>query len=108
MNPSERAWAIIVSMPLIIAVSVLSAGFFLIVIRSLYASRQRPVVAGSEELIGATGRIAADFSGTGVIYIHGEQWNAQADTPMRGGDNARVTGRDGLILHVEPAPEESS
>ncbi len=99
---------IAVSMPLIIAVSVLSAGFFLIVIRSLYASRQRPVVAGSEELIGATGRIAADFSGTGVIYIHGEQWNAQSDTPMRGGDNARVTGRDGLILHVEPAPEESS
>ena len=104
---------IAVSMPLIIAVSVLSAGFFLIVIRSLYASRHRPVVAGSEELIGATGTIAADFSGTGIIYVHGEQWNAQSDTPMRGGDNARVTGRDGLILQVEPAtrtshPEDSS
>ena len=101
---------IAVSMPLIIAVSVLSAGFFLIVIRSLYASRHRPVVTGAEELIGAMGTIAADFSGTGIIYVHGEQWNAQSDTPMRGGDNARVTGRDGLILQVEPvpAPEESS
>ena len=99
---------IAVSMPLIIAVSVLSAGFFLIVIRSLYASRHRPVVTGAEELIGATGRIAADFSGTGIIYIHGEQWNAQSDTPMQGGDNARVVGRDGLILQVEPAPEDSS
>ena len=99
---------IAVSMPLIIAVSVLSAGFFLIVIRSLYASRRRPVVTGAEELIGATGRIAADFSGTGIIYIHGEQWNAQSDMPLRGGDNARVTGRDGLTLLVEPAPEESS
>ena len=104
---------IAVSMPLIIAVSVLSSGFFLIVIRSLYASRRRPVVTGAEELIGATGRIAADFSGRGTIYIHGEQWNAQSDTPMRGGDSARVIGRDGLILQVEPAartshPEDSS
>ncbi len=104
---------IAVSMPLIIAVSVLSSGFFLIVIRSLYASRRRPVVTGAEELIGATGTIAADFSGRGIIYIHGEQWNVQSDTPMQGGDNARVTGRDGLILQVEPAtrtshPEDSS
>ena len=97
-----------VSMPLIVAVSALSAGFFLIVIRSLYAARLRPVVAGAEELIGATGRIAADFSGTGTIYIHGEQWNARSDTPMRGGDSARVISRDGLILQVEPIAEESS
>ena len=97
-----------VSMPLIIAVSALSAGFFLIVIRSLYAARLRPVVSGSEELIGATGQIAANFSGAGIIYIHGEQWNARSDTPMRGGDSARVIGRDGLILQVEPVAEDSS
>ena len=101
-----------VSMPLITAVSVLSAGFFLIVVRSLYASGQRPVVAGAEELVGATGTAAADFSGDGIIHIHGEQWNARSETPMRSGDNARVTGRDGLTLLVEavpaPEPEESS
>ena len=104
---------IAVSMPLIIAVSVLSSGFFLIVIRSLYASRRRPVVTGAEELIGATGQIATDFSGKGTIYIHGEQWNVRSDTPMQGGDDARVIGRDGLILQVEPVartsyPEDSS
>ena len=98
---------IAVSMPLIIAVSMLSAGFFLIVIRSLYAARLRPVVTGAEELIGATGRIAADFSGAGTIHIHGEQWNARSDTPMRGGDSARVISRDGLILQVEPITEDS-
>ena len=97
-----------VSLPLIAAVSVLSAGFFLLVIRSLYASRQRPVVAGAEELIGATGTIAADFSGTGIIHIHGEQWNARSETPMRSGDSARVTGRDGLTLLIEAVAEEPS
>ena len=98
-----------VSMPLIIAVSVLSAGFFLIVIRSLYNARRRPVVAGAEELLGATGTIAADFSDSGIIHIHGEQWNARAETPMHGGESARVTGRDGLTLLVEPvSPTEDS
>ena len=95
-----------VSMPLITAVSVLSAGFFLIVIRSLYASRQRPVVAGAEELVGATGTVATDFSGDGIIHIHGEQWNARSETPMRSGDSARVTGRDGLTLLVEAVPAQ--
>ena len=95
-----------VSLPLITAVSVLSAGFFLIVIRSLYASRQRPVVTGAEELIGATGTVAADFSGAGIIHIHGEQWNARSETPMRSGDSARVIGRDGLTLLIEAAPAQ--
>ena len=95
-----------VSLPLITAVSVLSAGFFLIVIRSLYASRQRPVVTGAEELIGATGTVAADFSGAGIIHIHGEQWNARSETPMRSGDSARVTGRDGLTLLIEAVPAQ--
>ena len=95
-----------VSLPLITAVSVLSAGFFLIVIRALYASRRRPVVAGAEELVGATGTVAADFSGAGIIHIHGEQWNARSETPMQSGDSARVTGRDGLTLIVEAVPEQ--
>ena len=97
-----------VSMPLIIAVSILSAGFFLIVVRSLYAARRRPVVSGAEEMIGATGVVMADFHGAGSIYIHGEQWNAHSDTPMRSGERVRVTGRDGLILHITHSAEDSS
>ena len=97
-----------VSMPLIIAVSVLSAGFFLIVVRALHNARLRPVVTGAEELIGATGQVIADFSGDGNIHIHGEQWHVRSDTPMRSGDSARVISRDGLILTVEPVAEDSS
>ena len=97
-----------VSMPLIIAVSVLSASFFLIVIRALHTARRRPVVTGAEELIGATGQVITDFSGDGNIHIHGEQWHVRSDTPMRSGDSARVISRDGLILTVEPVAEDSS
>lgn len=95
-----------VSLPLIIAVSLLTAGFFFIVIRSLFTASRRPVVTGAEELIGATGRIISDFEGNGAMRLHGEQWQVRSDAPMREGDAARVVNRDGLILQVEPVRED--
>lgn len=95
-----------VSLPLIIAVSLLTAGFFFIVIRSLFTASRRPVVTGAEELIGATGRIISDFEGSGVMRLHGEQWQVRSDAPMREGDAARVVNREGLILQVEPVRED--
>lgn len=97
---------IAVSLPLIIAVSLLTAGFFFIVIRSLFTANRRPVVTGAEELIGATGRIISDFEGNGVMRVHGEQWQVRSDAPMRAGDAARVVNREGLILQVEPVRED--
>lgn len=97
---------IAVSLPLIIAVSLLTAGFFFIVIRSLFTATRRPVVTGAEELIGATGLIISDFEGNGVMRIHGEQWQVRSDAPMREGDAARVVNREGLILQVEPVRED--
>lgn len=97
---------IAVSLPLIIAVSLLTAGFFFIVIRSLFTATRRPVVTGAEELIGATGRIISDFEGSGAMRIHGEQWQVRSGTPMREGDAARVVNREGLILQVEPVRED--
>jgi len=97
---------IAVSLPLIIAVSLLTAGFFFIVIRSVFTATRRPVVTGAEELIGATGRIISDFEGNGAMRIHGEQWQVRSNSPMREGDAARVVNRDGLILQVEPVRED--
>ena len=97
---------IAVSLPLIIAVSLLTAGFFFIVIRSVFTATRRPVVTGAEELIGATGRIISDFEGNGAMRIHGEQWQVRSGTPMREGDAARVVDREGLILQVEPVRED--
>ena len=97
---------IAVSLPLIIAVSLLTAGFFFIVVRSVFTATRRPVVTGAEELIGATGRIISDFEGSGAMRIHGEQWQVRSNSPMREGDAARVVDREGLILQVEPVRED--
>ncbi len=52
------------------------------------------------------GEALEDFTGTGLIRVHGELWQARCDQPVQRGQQLRVTGRDGLILVVQPATKE--
>ena len=94
-----------ISLPLIIAVAVLTAVFFLVALRTVLAAHRRPVVSGAEELVGAVGEALEDFDGPGSIHVHGENWQARSRTPVRRGAKIRVTSRDGLVLWVELAEE---
>ena len=62
--------------------------------------QRRPVVSGAEELLGAVGVVMADDSSR--AWIHSESWRIRADWPLQPGEHVRVTGRDGLILFVQP------
>lgn len=90
-----------ISLPLIIAVSVLTAGFFLIALRAIFSAHRKPVVSGAEELVGAIGEALEDFEGKGSVHIHGETWQALSKAPLRRGEKVRVASRDGLVLNVE-------
>jgi len=95
-----------ISLPLIISFSVISGVFFLGVIGMAIKARGRPVVSGQEELIDATGIVLQDFTEEGRIQIHGESWLAKANVPLKRGQSVRVTGIDGLTLHVKPKEED--
>ena len=95
-----------VSYALIGALALLSALFFVFVVGMALRARRRPVVSGSEELPGMIGEALEDFSGTGLIRVHGELWQARCDQPVQRGQQLRVIGRDGLILVVQPATKE--
>lgn len=95
-----------VSLPLILALSLASAGFFLFVVGAAVKARKRPVVSGREELLHARGEVLDDFAGKGRIRIHGEVWQAETRVPLRRGDRVRVTAVDGLVLSVEPVTKE--
>jgi len=97
-----------VSIPIIVSVSVLSAGFFLIAIRSSVKAFRKPVVSGREQMIGSTGIVMEDFEGMGRIFVHGETWQAESATAMRRGDKAIVTDIKDLKLFIEPAEEKST
>lgn len=62
--------------------------------------RDRPVVSGAEELLGAAGTVSNDDSNR--ARIRGESWRIRADQPLRPGERIRVVGRDGLTLSVHP------
>jgi membrane-bound serine protease (ClpP class) len=96
-----------VSLPLILSLSVISAGFFLFVVGAAVKARQRPVVSGQEELLHSTGEVIDGFAGRGRIRVHGEIWRAESAVPLQRGDRVRVVGVDGLVLKVRPETEES-
>jgi membrane-bound serine protease (ClpP class) len=43
-----------------------------------------------------------DTSGEGMVRVHGELWSAHSEQPLVQGQKVRVTGIDGLVLHVIP------
>lgn len=95
-----------VSLPLILGLSMLSAGFFLFVIGAAIKARKRPVVSGQEEMLHATGEVMEDFEGRGRVHIHGEVWSAESTLPLKRGDRVQVVAVDGLVLRVQPATKE--
>ncbi len=52
------------------------------------------------------GEAQEDFTGAGLIRVHSELWQARCDQPVRRGQQVRITGRDGLILIVQPVTKE--
>jgi membrane-bound serine protease (ClpP class) len=83
------------------ATAIGSAAVLMLVLAVLLRSRKKPVVTGSEALIGAEGEALSWQEGEGRVRIKGEIWRARADAPLAAGMHVKVLGRDGLVLRVE-------
>jgi membrane-bound serine protease (ClpP class) len=91
-----------VSRPLIGSIAVVGSLGLMAIIWFAVRARQRPVVSGREELVGADGVALEDFDHEGHVYVHSERWNALAEAPVRRDQAIVVTGLDGLTLIVSP------
>jgi membrane-bound serine protease (ClpP class) len=69
-------------------------------------ARRRPVVSGSEDIIGASGVALADIEHEGWAQVRGETWRVVSAGPLARGGRLRVTGIDGLTLRVEPEDKQ--
>lgn len=65
-------------------------------------ARRRPVVSGTEALVGGTAEALDDFEGKGWVLAFGERWQARGEGPMKRGERVRITAVDGLTLVVQP------
>jgi membrane-bound serine protease (ClpP class) len=90
------SWLVIV--PVITLAAALA---FLIVGMGMKAMRRAPVT-GREEMIGLVGIAKTALAPQGQLAVHGELWEAVSEQPLRPGDEAEVTGLDGLRLRVKP------
>jgi membrane-bound serine protease (ClpP class) len=85
----------------IIGAALGSAALILLALGALLHSRKKPVVTGSEALIGAEGEAVFWEGEQGRVRVKGEIWRARADAPLKAGTHIRVVSRDGLVLLVQ-------
>jgi membrane-bound serine protease (ClpP class) len=97
-----------IPIPLIAALTLFSVLFVFAVSSVALRARRRPVVTGSEAIIGSIGVVLDegltphDGAGVGWARVHGERWRVTSAAPLDPGRQVRVTARSGLTLTVVP------
>ncbi|MBF0479783.1 MAG: NfeD family protein [Candidatus Omnitrophica bacterium] len=86
----------------IFAFTVVAAVLLVIMLVLALKAKTAKVQGGREGLLNTSGEAKSDMPKgvKGKIYIHGELWNAIADTDIKMGDAVMVKNVDGLTLTV--------
>jgi membrane-bound serine protease (ClpP class) len=86
---------------LIVAAGLLSFAFFVFFVNRVLAARRRPVAAGAEALLGASGEAREEIAPEGLVFVRGALWRATTTgAPIHRGTPVRVVARKGLKLEV--------
>jgi membrane-bound serine protease (ClpP class) len=101
-DPDQSDIPIQASWPVVAGLTALSAVFFLGVLGLAVRARRRPVVTGSEEMIGSVGEVVQWTGSKGRVRVRGEIWAAESPLILAEGQKVRVASRSGLVLAVEP------
>jgi membrane-bound serine protease (ClpP class) len=87
----------------IIPATVVTALFFTFVVGAGLRAQQLPVKAGKETLHGKTVKALTRIDAQGgKVFVEGEYWNAVSEMPIEQGQDAEITGVQGLTLQVKP------
>jgi membrane-bound serine protease (ClpP class) len=96
-----------ISPAVIAGVTIVSAGFVLIVAGMAAKARRRPVVSGESSLLGATGPLVEFAAGEGWASVRGEPWRVRGSAALAVGQTVRVVAVQGNTLEVAPAEVSS-
>jgi membrane-bound serine protease (ClpP class) len=101
IDSDSPGWGI--PLPLVGALALVSAGFIVVVAGMAARARRRPVVTGTQTLVGASGRLVEYSGGQGWAVVRGEHWKVHGPEQLQPGDTVRITGMRGGLLEVAPA-----
>jgi len=92
-----------VSIPLVVATGLVTAGLFIAIVTFAIRAQRRPPAVGAEALIGRWGEVRDDLRPYGSVQVAGELWSAESvrGSEIPKGTRVRVVGVDGLRLRVE-------
>lgn len=75
--------------------------FVFVVLERVFRVHSTKETTGAQGMIGKRGMAKTDISPQGVVFVHGERWNAVSDTPISAGAQVEVLAIDGLTLKVK-------
>jgi membrane-bound serine protease (ClpP class) len=96
-----------VSLPAVLAIAGTLAALMALVAFKIVQVRRAPVVTGSSELLGQVGVVRKTLDPTGLVFVHGELWQARSTgNPIEPGTPVRIERIDDeLVLEVVPAEQ---
>ncbi len=91
-----------VSVPLVIATSVIMGGVFFLIIMIALRTRKLPAKTGVEGLKGKTGFVTQPLNPRGIVQVESEEWSAEAESgTIEVGAEVTVVEVKGLRLKVK-------
>ena len=101
----ERAGAPRGEVATLIAGAVATAAILAALSFRALAVKRLPDRTGAGVLVGQVVAARSDLSPTGRIFVDGALWEARSSSPVAAGENVEITGLDGLLVLVRPAPK---
>ncbi|MEE8400994.1 MAG: nodulation protein NfeD [Candidatus Hydrothermarchaeaceae archaeon] len=103
---TEKEPFVQISLNLILAVTLLTALFFAILIGFIAKAQKLRPSTGMEGMVGKTGIAKSRLDPEGDVFIRGELWRARAEGAVRKDRKVKVLGAENLVLIVEEADEQ--
>jgi membrane-bound serine protease (ClpP class) len=99
-----------VSLPVVLTIAGTFALLMTFAATKIVIARRRRPVTGQEELIGQVGVVRKALNPAGLVFVHGELWQARSeDEPIEVGTPVVVAGiGEGLILDVRRSAEAAA
>jgi membrane-bound serine protease (ClpP class) len=94
------AWSVLI--PTVLVVSL----FFLAVAGLVLRSHLRRAMTGKPAMVGERGTAYTDLKPEGQVFVHGEYWLAESETPVAAGDTVEVVRVVNLKLYVRPVKKQ--
>lgn len=90
-----------IALPVILALTAVSAGVLIIALNLLLRSRKQPVVSGLSAMLGETAEVVDSSNEAVLVRLHGELWRVNCPGSLEVGDRVTIKNVSGLILDVE-------